>query len=196
MGGSKLSILLGGSGRLGGSALEAALRSSLERICVVTRPGPPVDWLPASYYKAEREGRAVQVTSREAHLGMSHSLRAGLAAACTGTLPDAVVVLLADQPLVTAAMIDRLLASFREQPKLDYCAAGHEGVPKPPVLLSRSMFGSVEKLAGDQGARALLSEPHVFGMILEEPESRRFFDADTPEDVERIRFFIGNVHGI
>lgn len=126
---------------------------------------------------------------RDAGMGMSHSLRAGLRAACAGTLPDAVVVLLADQPLVTAAMIDRLLDAFREQPKLDYCAAGHEGMPKPPVLLSRTMFSSIEKLTGDQGARALLSEPHVFGRIEEEPEECRFYDADTPEDLERIRFF-------
>ncbi|MCG7214462.1 nucleotidyltransferase family protein [Paenibacillus mucilaginosus] len=189
MGGSKLSIPLGGTGKLGGCALEEALRSRLDRICVVTRTGSGADWLPADYYAAERQGRAVRVPCADAGMGMSHSLRAGLMAACADSVPDAVVVLLADQPLVTAAMIDRLLASFREQPKLDYCAAGHEGMPKPPVLLSRTMFASVEKLAGDQGARVLLSEPHVFGMIQDEPEEHRFYDADTPEDLERIRFF-------
>lgn len=192
MGGSKLSVELTPGERLGGFALEEALRSSLDRIYVVTRGGS-TDWLPTSFYEAEATGRAHQVTCMEAEFGMSHSLQRGLMAASESSQPEAVVVMLADQPFIKAEMIDRLIRSFRGNLTLDYCAAGHHGLPKPPVLLSRTMFPSIGKLAGDEGARSLFMEPHYCGMIQEELEAHRFMDADTPEDIERIRFFVNSM---
>ncbi|MBP1155663.1 MULTISPECIES: nucleotidyltransferase family protein [unclassified Paenibacillus] len=189
MGGAKLSIELTPGERLGGFALEEALRSSLDRTYVVTRGGWSTDWLPSTFYEAEASGRAQQVVCWEAEYGMSHSLRSGLMAACAESEPEAVVVMLADQPLIKAEMIDRMIRSFQRNRALDYCAAGHLGLPKPPVLLSRTLFPVIGKLAGDEGARSLFMEPHYFGMIQEELESHRFIDADTAEDLERIRLF-------
>lgn len=189
MGGSKLSVELTPGERLGAFALEEALRSTLERIYVVTRKGQSSDWLPLSFYEAEAAGRARQVVCPEAESGMSHSLQSGLMAACETSLPEAVVVMLADQPLIKAEMIERLIRSFQGNRTLDYCAAGHLGLPKPPVLLSRTMFSSIGKLTGDVGARSLFMEPHYCGMIQEEPDIHRFMDADTPEDIEQIRLF-------
>ncbi|ULL19689.1 xanthine dehydrogenase [Paenibacillus sp. H1-7] len=188
MGRSKLSIELAAGRRLGGYALDQALQSALNRVVVVTRGGE-VDWLSPSFGAACTEGRLQRAVCFDSDKGMAHSLRCGLQAACEVSEPDAVVVLLADQPLVSAEMINRLIGSYKECPGLDYVAAGCLGAPRPPVLFAKSMFDVLRKLEGDEGARSLFGLPHYSGMIREEAETYRFLDADTPEDLERIRFF-------
>ncbi len=188
MGCSKLSIELEPNRRLGGIALERALQSSLDHIVIVTRREEGVEWLPTTLKKVE--GRRLRsIHCLDADKGMAHSLRSGLQKACEQEVPEAVVVMLADQPFITASMIDGLIQSFMKRPQLDYCAVGCMGAPRPPVLIARSMFEAVGQLEGDEGARALFFLPHYSGMVIEEDEHYRFLDADTPEELERVRFY-------
>ncbi len=112
MGVPKLSIPLGDKGPLGGMALREAAQSGLDDIFVVTRSGERPDWYPFAEGEAAGE-RCFLIPAPEAELGMALSIRTGLSAAADNGPYDAVVVLLADQPLLRADMIDRLLAAYR-----------------------------------------------------------------------------------
>ncbi|MDF2960826.1 MAG: xanthine dehydrogenase [Paenibacillus sp.] len=127
------------------------------------------------------------MAAENAGLGMAHSLHAGLDAAVEREAPDAIIVLLADQPFIHERMINRLIETFEADLTLDYVASGDQGIPKPPVLLASSMFGALRKLQGDEGARKLLMKPGFRGLVLEEQDPWCFADLDTPEDIERYK---------
>jgi CTP:molybdopterin cytidylyltransferase MocA len=76
----------------------------------------------------------------------------GLRAAGCG----AVVVALGDQPLVTPAVVGRLVAAWREGagPVVSAAYGGRAGHPK---LFDASLLGRLATLGGDTGARELLA---------------------------------------
>ena len=83
--------------------------------------------------------------------GMAASIRAGLAAAGEA---DAVVILLADMPEVTAGDVDRLIAAFDPEEGREICrAVSADGTPGHPVLFGRRFFEALAGLSGDRGAR-------------------------------------------
>lgn len=86
--------------------------------------------------------------------GMGSSLRAGLAA-LADTDAAAVVIGLADQPLVGPGAIPRLVRAW--QGGAVAAVATYDGAPRNPVLLDRSVWGEVAAAAvGDTGARGWL----------------------------------------
>jgi CTP:molybdopterin cytidylyltransferase MocA len=116
--------------------------------------------------------------------GLSASLRAGVAAAAAGGA-DAVVIALADQPLLHSGAVARVIAA-RTPVALDAIRATYAGVPGHPTLLESSMFAAVERLTGDAGARALLDDPATRGGLVACDGLGRPDDADTPEALARL----------
>ena len=86
--------------------------------------------------------------------GLSASLRAGLAALPADS--PAVLICLADMPLVTGRMIDRLLDAFDPDEGRTIVAPTFQGKIGNPVLWDRRFFPEMCALSGDVGARRLL----------------------------------------
>ena len=86
--------------------------------------------------------------------GMSTSLQAGLAAMPEDI--DGVIVLLADMPKISAALIRDMAARFAATSGTTALVPVFDGERGNPVILSRSLFPQVMQLTGDQGARKLL----------------------------------------
>lgn len=110
--------------------------------------------------------------------GLASSLRAGVAA-----LPeevDAALVLLGDQPLVPARHFEKMLAVYRSS-AATLVFSSYSGVRGAPTLIDRSLFGVVQTLTGDRGARALQDLARVAEIALQAA-----FDVDTPEDAARL----------
>jgi CTP:molybdopterin cytidylyltransferase MocA len=126
------------------------------------------------------------VANPDWHTGMGSSLRAALAD-LTGGVPDAgaVVIALADQPLVGAESVGRLIAAYRDGATV--AVAAYEGRARNPVLIAREHWTAVAELAtGDSGARAFLrSRPELITLI-ECGDTGRPDDIDTPADLARI----------
>lgn len=116
--------------------------------------------------------------------GLSASLRTGVRAAAAGGA-DAVVVALADQPLLDARVVARLIAA-RAPSHLDALRATYAGVSGHPTLLESSAFGAVEGLRGDAGARALLEDPAMRVALIACDGLGRPDDVDTPAALARL----------
>jgi len=110
--------------------------------------------------------------------GCSSSIAAALKAV-RGTV-DVLVLMLGDQPGVTAETVRALLAGRGDAP-LAVCryddGRGH------PIAFSRAMFGELKGLHGDKGVWRLLDR----GPTLEVPVAGPIpLDVDTPEDYEAV----------
>ncbi len=103
-----------------------------------------------------------------------------LAAAVLEPVADAMVLLLADQPLVEASHVRRLVDAWSGRPRHALATDYDEGWG-PPALIPKGLFDELQALDGDRGAHALLEAPGV------ELERLAFaaagFDVDTPADL-------------
>ena len=114
--------------------------------------------------------------------GMGSSLRVGLV-----PLPgraDAAVVSLVDQPGMTAATVERLVAAWRADGRA--AVATYGGAPRNPVLLPAATWAQVAASAvGDQGARAWLrAHPDQVSQVACDDVGSAD-DIDTPADLRR-----------
>ena len=137
------------------------------------------------------------VFNPEWRTGMGSSLRAALRSlasteastgASTGASTEevgAVVVALADQPLVGAQAVARLIAAYRDGASV--AVAAYHGQARNPVLLAREHWDEVIATAtGDQGARTFLRTRPELVTLVECGDTGRPDDIDTPADLARI----------
>jgi CTP:molybdopterin cytidylyltransferase MocA len=107
--------------------------------------------------------------------GMSASLRAGLAAL---RAEDEVVIVLADQPFITAAVVERVRAVRGPAARAVY-----GGEPGHPVVVRAPLLERAGELRGDAGFRELLGEAAAVDCSeLADPR-----DIDTRDDLEVVR---------
>jgi CTP:molybdopterin cytidylyltransferase MocA len=123
--------------------------------------------------------------------GQSTSVLAGL----RSLEPEAraAVVLLADQPLVGAGVVERLVAAFEKGARV--AVATYDGRPRNPVLFSREVWPLLmAELSGDEGARPFLRRhPELVARVpcdgVGDPA-----DVDTVEDLRRLERLHGREH--
>ena len=123
------------------------------------------------------------VVNPRPHDGQSSSLRLGLA--CVAPESDGVLVLMCDQPGVTARLVNHLLEAWSAH-TAGAIVPTYGGERGTPVLLGSELWPLVAQLTGDMGARAVLgAHPEVVRSIevghLGTPE-----DIDTPEEYARV----------
>ena len=90
------------------------------------------------------------------------------------------MLLLADQPLVSADDLRRLAGTWRKQPQY-IAAALYSGTTGVPAIFPRSLFQALLQLRGDAGARALLRRNT--DRVVRVPMPSAAIDIDTPEDL-------------
>jgi len=147
---------------LGRWALDAALAVPHDRLAVVV--GDPVPDFALGHELLTNE-RAAQ------GLGTSAALAARWAAGS-----EALLILLADMPLVSAATLTRL-AEANGPAAVAY--PGHE--PGAPASFPAALFGKLEALTADSGAAHVLRDLATLTLIEAPAEELR--DVDRPEDL-------------
>ncbi|EGK12405.1 NTP transferase domain-containing protein [Kroppenstedtia eburnea] len=179
MGCDKLRLPLGEMA-LGSWALTAAVQSRLEQVIVVTGEPHAPAWIAPSLFREPFREKWRSVSCPGAREGQALSLICGLKAAQAGH-PEAVMVLLGDQPGVTVDMINRMLRCY-ERESVSCVASSHRGILQPPVLFSGVWFSDLLQLKGDEGARRLLRDPGTrTSVACTWEDSSAFVDVDTPE---------------
>lgn len=142
-------------------------------------------------YRAEAMRRALQrgrvlpgetITMRNARWrdGMGRSLACGVRS--LDRRARAVLVCLADQPLLEAGDLARLVLAWRASPRfvVASCYAGKRGVP---AIFPRSHFAALKSLSEDRGARVLLASSND---VLSVPMPRAAVDIDEPQDLTNL----------
>jgi len=110
--------------------------------------------------------------------GLSYSIRLGIRAAREGGA-DAVLIALADMPLVPLDHYSRMIQRYQGPDSLIASSNGQD--PMPPALFGRSWFERLETLQGDRGARALLRRADLVTASASE-----LLDVDTPSQLRQI----------
>lgn len=112
--------------------------------------------------------------------GMGSSLSLGVASLMTTSASlDAVMVLLGDQPAITATdLIDMCHRHARSPDRI--LASNYDGHPGPPCLFPVAYAPQLAALQGTQGARPVL-DAHASHVDLVDLAAARF-DIDTPAD--------------
>jgi molybdenum cofactor cytidylyltransferase len=158
-------------------AVQIALDSKLDEVIVVT------GYL-AEHIAVALHGLPMKLVHNAAFLeGQSTSVRAGVEALDADV--EAVVMLLADQPLLQASTIDALLDTFRHQ-QAPIVVPRYNGQRGNPVLFARSLFGELLMLAGDQGARPVLAMHAEDIRFVDVADEGMVLDLDTPEAYQRL----------
>jgi molybdenum cofactor cytidylyltransferase len=158
---------------------EAAAQSRAKPILVVTGQA-------AVKIEAALAGLDLRfVHNADPDAGLSRSLRTGLV-----ELPpesSGAIILLADMPYVTAALIDRLIAAFMNAAQEPQAVVPvRDGRRGNPVLLGRSLFAAAMAIEGDRGARALLDAPGVATLECPVDDSAIAIDIDTRDVLAKL----------
>jgi molybdenum cofactor cytidylyltransferase len=116
---------------------------------------------------------------------MSTSLQIGIAALPANI--DGALVCLGDMPLVTAAVLDRLIAAFSPLEGRAICVPTWNGKRGNPVLWDRRFFAAMADLAGDVGAKHLIGEHADLVAEVAMSDDAVLTDIDTPEALAALR---------
>lgn len=127
----------------------------------------------------------VTLAHNDAHAdGQQSSVRVGLAA-LSGSF-DAVIVALADQPLIGASDLTELIGAFKKRP------AGHVVVPVVngrrgnPIILDDVALARILESDTNLGCRHLIERQPELVHTYETPNTRFVTDLDTVEDVQQL----------
>lgn len=115
--------------------------------------------------------------------GMASSLKIGVELV-EKTLPEAILVLLTDQPHVSRALLESLIEQARSTHKL-IIASQYGDVHGVPILFRPAYFEALKSLTGDTGARKLVQQNPDDVATVSFDEGA--IDLDTPEDVAKWR---------
>lgn len=157
-------------------AVETAVASGCGHVIVVLGAN-------AEPIRAALDGLPVSVVENPDWAGgMGTSIRSGITRAEELGL-DGAILALADQPLITAAILARLIEEHLQtgQPIVSSQYAGTVGVP---VFFAKSHFGQLLALAPDQGCKGVILRNGDQALRIDCPEAEA--DIDTPDDYGRL----------
>ena len=160
---SAIVLAAGESKRMGLTKLLLPIRGkSLLQLVIdnarQSKAGEVIVVLGAEAAKLRREIKQsqVKITENPSYKeGMSTSLRAGLKAVSPEA--KAVLILLGDQPLVSASIIDALIAKYEESGS-SMVAPAYDGKRGNPVLFDRSLIPELMGVTGDKGGREVIEK--------------------------------------
>lgn len=160
-------------------AVQTATGSKAGTIVVVL--GAKADTL-----QKEVSGTSVHVrVNTEWQEGMASSIRCGVKALMEISPGAAgVILMVCDQPFVTASILNDLIAAYQKSGK-PVVTCSYDDTFGPPVFFHRSLFGELLRLKGDIGARGVVRQ-HVDAIEVV-PFPKGTFDVDTEKDYEQLK---------
>lgn len=163
-------------------AVATARAAGVDRVVVVV--GHDADAVAAAVQLQDPD---VEIVTNPDHAqGQATSLAVGIRAVARDDRARVAVVLLADQPGITAEPVRAVAAAVRDGASV--ARASYADAPGHPVAFSREVFARLTDVEGDVGARHLLDDLDVAHVLVAGPVPP---DIDTVEDLERARTELG-----
>ncbi len=142
----------------------------------------------ADQVRAEISGTNASVVYNPAWVsGRASSIRVGIGGMYANS--HAAIFINADQPFLTARVIDSILEKFFET-RAPIVVPTYNGKTGSPVLFARELFAELCALQGEQGGRDLLQKYRAVLVRVEIEDPRAALDLNTPEqyaDAQRMR---------
>lgn len=155
-------------------ALAAAAEPELSQVAVVSQY-PGIEELARAWgYLALHNPRP--------NLGLSYTIRLGVEA-LAGC--DAVLLLPADQPLLSCESVGRIVRRWRAEPER-IVAAGHGGARGSPYLFPKEFFGELLSLRGERGGGET-ARAHEDRLSIVELPAGELAEVDTPQTLRALR---------
>lgn len=165
---------------------ESVIRRAVRR-AIAARLSPVVVVLghEAEPARAALTGLRCETTLNPEYTGpTSGSLHSGLRQLPSSV--EAVVVMLADMVLVTAAMLEDLARAAAAEATVPLVVSRYGDVTAPPLLFRRSLFGELLTWTGEGCGKAVVQRHRHEARFLDWPETL-LTDIDTPDDFEAAR---------
>jgi molybdenum cofactor cytidylyltransferase len=161
---------------------EIVADSGLEQVIVVTGAN-------ARAVEAALIGLPVDLARSESWSeGMSCSMRSGLRALRSEV--QAVLIVLGDQPGLTAALLQSLVARYQAT-RAPIVAPVYRGRRGNPVLFDRALFPELLAVQGDRGGRALIDRYQDRMEQVEVDDPAVVMDIDSPRDYHGLLGAVG-----
>jgi molybdenum cofactor cytidylyltransferase len=135
--------------------------------------GHPIIWIGSGKSWEPPNCAVVQNPIADQGMGTSVALAAKIA---IERKADAILILLADMPMVSAALLQEMLSQ-----RAPACCRYPDGNAGPPALLRATHFAALAELNGDAGARQILRA--LPDMIFVAPPAHELVDIDQPADL-------------
>ncbi|MDL4841009.1 nucleotidyltransferase family protein [Aquibacillus rhizosphaerae] len=177
---------------IGSKSLETAISSNLNHTLIISKSSDQLGWLNTNQLNDNRANKWSQVTCLDSYKGQSYSIKTGVKAA-SKLNARFIIIMLADQPLITVKMINELIAKYksatRKKAQVDYVVSRVNGTAIPPILFSSDFYPSLLELQGDQGARVVLRNKgkENFGLTVDYDDWSCFHDIDTEDDYKWLK---------
>lgn len=113
--------------------------------------------------------------------GIGSSISAGIRACRKDA--DAILIVLADQPFVTAEHLNELIDTWSGD-EAEIVASSFERVFSPPILFPKNAFDALCELTGDTGAKKILSNDKFNIRSIDFPPAG--LDVDTIDDLRNL----------
>jgi len=155
-------------------AANAAVASKCDRVVIVIGSR-------AQEMRRELEGLPVSIVENpDWQSGMSSSVRVGLAEL---SRDDAVLIMLCDQPFVTAAVLDKLIETYH-QTGMPIVASDYGTARGVPALFARELYPELASLTADEGARRIIARhPELVATV---EFAAGVVDVDTRDEYRRL----------
>ncbi len=173
--------------------IEAALASQARPIIVVL--GHQAEVLRSRLAVYEMHPALTYIENPDYLQGMSTSMRVGLAALLSHSYKqseagsagsvDSALLLLGDQPLITAQIIDALIGLWHSTGK-GIVAPLFNGKRGNPILFARSLFAELMRVSGDEGGRSVLVQHGEEVEMVELGGVPASYDVDTWEAYQQV----------
>ena len=180
MGRNKLLLAFEGKALIA-QAVDTLLESEVDEIIVVL--GHEADKV-----KAELQGRQVTIVENPNYgQGMSTSIRVGLGAVSSGA--RAIMIYLADQPLLEADDVNRLIRAFAEarEHNKSIVVPFFRGKRGNPVILDASYKEAILEVVGEVGCKRVIKRNPDKVLVVEMETDHVIRDVDKVEDYEGLK---------
>ncbi len=125
----------------------------------------------------------IPVLNDRPELGVSRTIALGIDALLkSGAAPEGVMFMVADQPLLCAKTVGRLMSAWREFP-IGVAALSHDGRRGNPCVFPAALLGELNSLEGDIGGGAVIAR-HTELLRLVDADACELLDIDTALDAK------------
>jgi len=158
--------------------IDASVKSDLDQIILVL--GHAHDQILTKLDQDLLETEIYTFINHDYKKGQSSSLQLGLSMARVDH--QAVMFLLADQPMMNATVLNRLVKAFQQSAE-SICVPVANGRRGNPVIFGREYFDALMKTEGDRGGRDIIRTNPQDVLEIEIEDPLVFADIDTPADL-------------